>query len=99
MGWRFYIRQHEVLGPWYARIERRPSWVAQIALIAAALVVVVPIVLLAMAAVVVGLAVFIVLGLVAQLAIMIRLGWARITSAGLDFPNRNRRNVRVIRPK
>jgi len=98
MIWRVYMRQHPTLGPWYARVERRPGWVVQIALLAAVLVVLVPLFLLVAAAVLVGLAVFLVLGVLVQI-LRVLSGWRdRIgsRSSGTSIGD-GRQNVRVIR--
>ncbi len=66
MIWKAYIRQHPRFGPWYAQVERQPSWVVKLALVAAVLVIVVPLALLTLAALLVAAAVFTVLALVAR---------------------------------
>lgn len=66
MTWRVYIREHPQFGTWYRRVENKPGWVWKAAAICAMLVIVVPLVLLTLAAAVVGLVVFAVLGLVAM---------------------------------
>ena len=87
--WRVYIRNHSRLGPWYVRLERQPGWVTKAALLAAVLIVVVPIGLLTLAALVVGVVVFVVLGAVAWL-----LGAAgRLLGGRTDS---GRVNVRVV---
>jgi len=59
-------RRHPGVGVWVTRISRQPGWVTKTALAAAMLVVVVPILLLTLAAVVIGLFCFTLLGLVAS---------------------------------
>lgn len=96
--WRVYIHQHPTLGPWYASVNRRPGWVTRTAVLAAVLVVVVPLLLLALAAVFVGLFVFVTLGLVGQVVAVVSDGWARATSGTQALWGRQgRRNVRVVR--
>lgn len=60
------IRQHPQFGTWSQRVQTQPSWVVKTALALAVLVVVVPLVLLTLAAAVVGLVAFVVLGIVAN---------------------------------
>ncbi len=59
-------RRHPSAGMWYAHASKQPGWVTKTALTAALLVVVVPVVLLTLAAVVIGLICFTVLGLIAS---------------------------------
>lgn len=59
-------RRHPGAGVWVTRISRQPGWVTQTALVLALLVVVVPILLLTLAAVLVGMTCLLVLGLVAR---------------------------------
>jgi hypothetical protein len=93
---RMYIRQHETLGPWYQKVERQPSWVTKAAILAAVLVIGIPLVLIALAAILVGLAVFTVLGLVASGVATIR---NLFTSPGVprEPGDAGRQNVRVLR--
>ena len=65
MVWKAYIRQHPRFGGWYTRVERQPSWAVKSAVIAGVLVVVVPLVLLTLAAIAVAAAVFVVSSLIA----------------------------------
>jgi len=99
--WRMYIKQHPSIGPWYARIERQPSWVVKAATIAALLVVVLPLLMLTLAAVLVGLCVFFLLA--ALLTILNLVG--KLISGQYHLPSKSdktdgrddgRRNVRVI---
>ncbi|MEE9211400.1 MAG: hypothetical protein V3U29_01980 [Phycisphaeraceae bacterium] len=97
--WRVYVREHPTFGSWYHRIERQPGWVSRIAVTAAVLVVVVPLVLLALAAITVGLVVFVTLGLIAQLVVMVRGVFVRggMPSVASGASGGGRRNVRVLR--
>lgn len=88
-NWQASFREHPAFGPWYQRTASRPSWVTRSALGAAVLVVVIPLVLLTLAAVVVGLGVFFVLSAAASVANLLGGGFARRGGDG-------RRNVRVI---
>ncbi len=86
-------RRSPSAGVYYARLSRQPGWVLKTAGFVALLVVVVPVVLLTLAAVIVGLICLAVLGLIAS---------AIRGVAGLFRPATNRRqddgrrNVRVI---
>ena len=96
--WRVYIQRHPTISRWYARMERRPSWVAQAAFLAAVLVVVVPILLLFGAAVAIGLVVFLTLALFVWIVEAVRDIWHRLTSGATGrWSSDGRRNVRVIR--
>lgn len=85
-------------GPWVRRVQGRPSWVTRIALTAAVLTVVVPLVLLVLAALVVGVAVFVVLGLVATIINGVAgiFGGGSPGVPGVNEDHVGRRNVRVI---
>lgn len=102
IDWKVYVRQHPRYGVWYQRVERQPSWVVKTAVALAVLIVVVPLVLLFLAAVAVGLIAFLVLGVAAA----IWGGVARLLGGGGGGPLKprpgwrhddGRRNVRVIR--
>lgn len=91
---RMYIQQHETLGPWYQKVARQPSWVTKAAILAAVLVIGIPLVLIALAALLVALAVFTALSLLVNgLAVLRQL----LTGQTLRPPSAGRRNVRVIR--
>jgi uncharacterized membrane protein YgcG len=107
--WRIYIRQHPTLGPWVQRVEQQPSWVTRLALTAAVIVVVVPLVMLAVAAIAVGFVVFLMLALIASVmgaivTVRQRLAsWLGGTSGGgasgggaSGGGGEGRQNVRVI---
>lgn len=85
-------RRHPGAGVWYSRISRQPGWVTKTALIIATLVVVLPLLLLTLAAVVVGLACLLVLGLVARVSRLI----SGLFGGGIRARDDGRRNVRVI---
>lgn len=91
MSWHEHIREHPTMGVWYERYRSRPSWVVRGALVAAVLVVVVPLVLLTLAAVIVGMLVFAALSLVASIGNLFG-GGRDVKPSGDD----GRRNVRVI---
>jgi uncharacterized membrane protein YphA (DoxX/SURF4 family) len=92
--WRVYLHNYPRLGQWAAQFKRQPRWLIWTAGSAAAALIVVPILALFVAAVLVGLGVFLVLGIVATiLALPLRL-WRLITGPRGDD---GRRNVRVVR--
>ena len=80
-------------GVWYTRVNRQPSWVTKTALAVALLVVVVPIVLLTLAAVVVGGFCLLVLSRIASGVRSVRGLFSPDTYRRRDD---GRRNVRVI---
>jgi len=86
-------RRHPGAGLWYTRATNQPGWVIKTALGLALLVVVVPVVLLTLAAVLVGATCLLALSLVAAVARAVaeffQPGTARTRDDG-------RRNVRVI---
>ena len=100
--WRIYVRkyieEHPKAGRWYARVERGPSWAIGPAVGVAALVIVVPLVLLSLAAVAAGLIVFLLLALVGQVFSVIRSIWRGLTGQrdGAPLAADGRHNVRVI---
>ena len=97
--WRVFIQNHPRYGKWYARIDRQPNWVVKTAIAAAVLVVVVPLVLLTMAALVVGIAAFLVFCLIAGLIGAASRLFGGFGSSG-DVATQDgdgRINVRVIR--
>ena len=86
-------RRHPGAGMWYTRVSRQPGWVTKTAMMAALLVVVVPIIALTIAAVIIGLACLLILSLVANI-------WRWVTSpfAAGPKPSKDdgRRNVTII---
>jgi len=94
--WRVYVQQHEVLGPWYRRFQNQPGWVTKAAIVAAVLVIGVPILVLTLTAILVGLAVFAVLGLAAQGVRAVRQLFRNVGPAHTT-PEPGRRNVRIVR--
>ncbi len=109
--WRIYLREHPAFGPWVQRVERRPAWAIKAAIAAAVLMFVVPLALLAVAAVAVGLAVLTILGAAATLQGILRsavhgligCGWRGrepVGEPGAVWEDaEGRRNVRVIPPR
>ena len=85
-------RRHPGAGAWFTRLSRQPGWVTKTATIAALLVVVVPIIALTLAALLIGTACLLVLGIIASV-------WRFVTSpfTGPRAPKDDgRRNVQVI---
>jgi len=85
-------RRSPGMGVWYTRISRQPGWVTRTAVFIAVLIVVVPVVLLTLAAVLVGLACLVVLGLVARIGRSI----SGLLGGGWKTRDDGRRNVSVI---
>jgi hypothetical protein len=85
-------RRHPGAGIWYTRISRQPGWVTRTALGVAVLVVVVPVVLLTLAAVVIGVICFTALSLAASIWRFISSPFGRTHTPSDD----GRRNVEVI---
>lgn len=85
-------KRHPRAGVWVSRVGQQPGWVAKTALAVTLFVVVVPIVLLTLAAVAVGAVCFLVLGLLAR-AVALISGLFNGTGRKRDD---GRRNVRVI---
>ncbi len=74
-----------------------PRWVTMTALVAATLILVIPLVALLIAAAIVGLVVFVTLGVIAQLILLVRVVWMKLTGGQVrTWPDDGRRNVRVI---
>ena len=96
-GWRVYVRGHPQFGPWYQRVESKPGWVWKAAITATLLVIVVPLILLTLAAVLVGVLVFACLGLVAAVMKLITGGLSP-RDPRTPSPHDGRQNVRVIDP-
>ena len=92
--WKVYVREHPQYGQWYRRVEGRPGWVWKAAVTAALLVVVIPLVLISLAALLVGALVFIVLGVIASILRLFQP--TDRTPAGP--PSDGRENVRIIDP-
>ena len=93
--WRAHFRNHPTLGHWVLRAERHPGWVWKAALVAMVLTIVVPLVLLTVAALAVGFIVLVLLGAVAAVISLLQrlLGITRQSDSPLD---QSRVNVRVI---
>jgi len=86
-------RRHPGAGMWYAKVNQQPGWVVKSALAVALLVVVVPIVLLTLAAVLVGVTCLLVLSIVASI---VRSFTGLFSPGALRSQDDGRRNVRVI---
>lgn len=89
-----YVRQHPTMGPWVRRVEGKPSWVWKAAALAALITIGVPLLALAMAAMFVGIVVFVTLGVIAAVLNGIRnlFGGSRHRDM-----REERVNVRVVR--
>ena len=94
--WRVFIRNHPTLGPWFVKVERKPGWVRTSALLAALITVAMPLVLLAMAAMFVGVVVFMTLGAIASIVSLLGQFVNRVGQRGRAKAD-GRINVRVIR--
>lgn len=90
---------------WMNRARQQPSWTTKLALVCAAVVVVLPLLALALAAIVVGAAVFLVLGSVLAGLNVLRNFFGGLTNFNTNAntmpaqsdPDQGRQNVRVIR--
>lgn len=97
MNWRIYIQENQWAGPWYRRVQQQPGWVTRLAIGAATLVIVVPVVILTVAAVVVGLAVFFTFGIIASLVRIVAGLFSRNPANRYPTSKHDgRENVRVI---
>jgi len=94
---RMDIRQHETIGPWVRKVEAQPGWVTKAALLTAVLVIGLPLLALALLAVTIGLAVFMVLGLVATGLATVRNLFTGAGTGPRPPMDKGRRNVRVLR--
>ena len=87
-------------GQWYATVRRQPTWAWKIAGFAAALVIIVPIVMMVLTAIATFIVVFAVLSIAHRLGDWVgRLFGRRDGSAsapGVGWPDDGRRGVRVI---
>ena len=81
---------------WSNRINQQPSWVARIAMLVVALVILIPILILIFAAMLAGIIVFAILSILNGIANLFGLGNKR--EAGPRQANDGRENVRVIIP-
>lgn len=95
-SWKVYVREHPQYGTWYRRVEGRPGWVWKWAVGAALLVIVVPLILITLAAVAVGALVFLVLGAVASVLRLFSSSPRHILRP--PSGNDGRENVRIIDP-
>ena len=91
MPWRAYVREHPTFGTYYARVERQPGWVVRLTLLAAVLVIVVPLMILTLAAVLTAGVVFVLASLVARVASLFTRG-----PRDVGPTDDGRENVRVI---
>ncbi|MEZ6191729.1 MAG: hypothetical protein R3C45_10630 [Phycisphaerales bacterium] len=85
-------KRHPRAGVWVSRVSQQPGWVTKTALAITLFVVVVPIVLLTLAAVAVGLICFVILGLVARAAAF----FSGLFNGTRRKRDDGRRNVQVI---
>lgn len=91
------FREDPRLGAMYAQMRRKPGWVTQLAIAAAAVVVIVPIVALVLTALIVGVVVFYALSLVAAIVQFFRQIFGGISrSTRNESASNGRQNVRVI---
>ncbi len=96
--WRVYLQNHPVAGRYYQYAHRQPGWIVKTALAAAALVLLIPLVtliLLFIAAVIVGVAVFLVLAILMSI---LTLPFRLFSALFRRQPDSGRRNVVVISP-
>ncbi len=96
--WRVYLQNHPMAGRYYQYANRQPSWIVKTALAAAALVLLIPLVtlvLLFIAAVIVGVAVFLVLAILMSI---LTLPFRLFSALFRRQPDPGRRNVVVISP-
>lgn len=93
--WRVYFRNHPTLGHWVLRAERHPGWIWKTALVSMVITIVIPLALLAVAALAIGFIVFVLLGAMATVTSLLQrlLGITRQAPSPLNQP---RVNVRVI---
>ena len=89
---RIFLQNHPTMGPYYSRFDSAPGWVKKCALAAAVLMVVVPLVILTVAALTVGIVVFVALAAIVTVGLIIRRMFSRLRPPTDD----GRRNVRVI---
>jgi len=93
MHWQIYMDRVSGWSTRYERVRRYPRWVTGPAMVAVALVVVLPLAVLALAGFLVGIVVFSLLAVVASVFSAIAGVWNTLTRRTDD----GRRNVRVIR--
>lgn len=99
------LNQHEQWILWLNRARQQPSWTTKAALVCAAAIIVLPLLALALAALVVGAAIFLVLGGVLAGIRVLQNAWAGLFSMSSHTnsmhmptdPDEGRQNVRVIR--
>lgn len=85
-------RRHPRAGVWVSRVGQQPGWVTKTAIAVTLFVVVVPIVLLTLAAVAVGVVCFLILGLIARTAAF----FSGLFNGAHRKRDDGRRNVQVI---
>ncbi len=92
-----FLNEDERFGPWIRRAQSQPGWVTQFAVLAMVLVVAIPLALIALAAILVGMMVFVVLSLIARLLRGLQVLTGTKPSS-VAQPEGGRRNVRIIDP-
>ncbi|NJL30621.1 MAG: hypothetical protein HC898_02740 [Phycisphaerales bacterium] len=100
--WKVYFENHPMAGRYYHYARRQPGWIVKTALAVAAMVFLLPLtalLLLVIAAVILGVAVFLVLAiLLSILTLPYRLFKALFLSKPMAPADEGRRNVVVIHP-
>ncbi len=100
--WKNFASRSPQFGQYYARIQQQPSWVTRFAILAGLFVIVVPILILVVAAVTIFALVFFVAAFFAKLINTISnlfnsSTYQKNTPAQANQANGGRKNVRVIR--
>jgi uncharacterized BrkB/YihY/UPF0761 family membrane protein len=94
MMWRTDFNTKHGVNHVFEQVTGRPGWVGKASLLAAGLVVVVPLVLLALAGLIVGIVVFVTLGLIAQIIMSVGMLLDGLFKSPTGSDGRH--NVRVI---
>ena len=91
--WRTNLDNDPRSGRWLRYVAAQPNWAAKWSLVAAVLVIVVPLAVLALAGLTVGIVVFVILATIMRLASIVRVAARSVWPGGSDG---GRRHVRVV---
>lgn len=92
--WRVFIQQNQKLGAFQARLNPQSAWALRWAVTMGLLVVILPAIVLVLAAILVGVCVFFVLSLVGKIMALLGIGESESKPAAQPFDLRT--NVRVM---
>jgi hypothetical protein len=93
--WRVFLQQNQKLGAFQARFNAQSAWALRWAVTASLLVVILPAIVLVLAAILIGLCVFFILSTIARIGALFGMGGNESRPTSVDIGLRE--NVRVMK--